>query len=93
MQDHPYIYVDLLFADLKLTIAKLMSLPNFLAMLLYGISCLYYNNSYTVLPELPTADDRGRVPDPLENPPDSAEVGRDIYRAAATGRKVLPSGK
>ncbi len=47
---------------------------------------------HAVLPELPTADDRGRVPDPLEYPPDSAEVGRDI-RAAATSRQEAPSGK
>ncbi len=46
----------------------------------------------TVLPELPTADDKGRVPDPLEHLPDSAEVGKDI-RAAAMSRRVLPSGK
>ncbi len=43
------------------------------------------------LPELPTVDDRGTIPDPLENPPNSDDVGRDI-RAATKSRGELPNG-
>ena len=41
--------------------------------------------------ELPTTDDGKTLPDPLEHPPDDAEVGADL-RAAATSRQKAPSG-
>ncbi len=47
---------------------------------------------HAVFPELPTADDRDRVPDPLENPPDSAEVGRDIRAATMSRQEEFLSG-
>ncbi len=46
---------------------------------------------YTDLPDLPTADGTGTIPDPLENPPNSDDVGRDI-RATALSRRELPNG-
>ncbi len=36
-------------------------------------------------------DDGGTQPDPLEYPPDDAEVGADL-RAAATSRQEAPTG-
>ncbi len=36
-------------------------------------------------------DDGDTLPDPLEYPPDDAEVGADL-RAAATNRKEAPTG-
>ncbi len=35
--------------------------------------------------------DGGTLPDPLEHPPDDAEVGADL-RAAATSRQEAPTG-
>ncbi len=41
--------------------------------------------------ELPSVDGRGTLLDPLEHPPDEAEVGADL-RAAATSRQEAPTG-
>ncbi len=41
--------------------------------------------------ELPSVDGRGTLLDPLEHPPDDAEVGADL-RAAATSRQKAPTG-
>ncbi len=41
--------------------------------------------------ELPSVDGRGTLLDPLEHPPDDAEVGADL-RAAATSRQEAPTG-
>ncbi len=42
-------------------------------------------------PELPSVDDGEALPNPLEHPPDDAEVGADL-RAAATSRQEAPTG-
>ncbi len=43
------------------------------------------------IPELLSVDGRGTLPDPLEHPPDDAEVGADL-RTAATSRQEAPTG-
>ena len=52
---------------------------------------MYCTTIYIGILELPSVDDKETLPNPLEHPPDDAEVGADL-RAAATSRQEAPTG-